>query len=82
MKVILSPKSQKQFNKLPVKEGFKIIRKLRELEVTPYSGKLLSGKLNHLYSLRAWPYRIIYHVFPDRQLILIDTIEHRQGVYK
>lgn len=82
MKVVISPKADKQLRKLSAREGLKIIRKLRELETTPFSGKLLSGKLNRFYALRAWPYRIVYQIFKDRNVVLVDTIEHRQGVYK
>lgn len=82
MNVIISPKAGKQLQKLRTNEAMKITRKLRELESTSFAGKLLTGKLKNHYSLRAWPYRIVYQIFKDRGVILIDTIEHRQGVYK
>lgn len=82
MKVIFSPRATRQLDRLPANEGFKIIKKLKDLETTPFTGKLLTGKLKGLYSLRAWPYRIVYEIFKDRKIVLIDTIEHRQGVYK
>lgn len=82
MKVIISPKAGRQLHKLPTSAGLKITRKFRELEGSPFTGKLLTGKLKRFYSFRAWPYRIIYQIFKDRKIILIDAIEHRQGVYK
>ena len=82
MKVIISPKANKQLHKLPVREGLKIIRKLRALETTPFVGKPLSGTLRGMYTLRAWPYRIVYRVMKEKNIIFVETIEHRQGVYK
>lgn len=82
MNVIISPKAGKQLHKLQTNEALKITRRLRELESTPFAGKLLTGKLKNHYTLRAWPYRIVYQVFKDQDIILVDTIEHRQGVYK
>lgn len=82
MIVLLSPKADKQLNKLPGRENAKIIRKLHELERQPFIGKLLTGELKGTYSLRAWPYRIIYEIIKDRRVVFVDAIEHRQGVYK
>lgn len=82
MNVIISPNANKQLTKFPLRESGKIIRKIKELEIHPFSGKPLMGKLKGLYALRAWPYRIIYKMIKDRHLVYIETIEHRQGVYK
>ncbi len=80
MKIELTPTAKKQLKKLPKSEAKKIARKLFTLEISPYSGKKLEGKLKDRYSLRAWPYRIIYVI--TRNAIQVETIEHRQGVYK
>ena len=41
-----------------------------------------TGKLKEEYSMRAWPYRILYSINMKRKLISIEIIQHRQGVYK
>ena len=82
MKIIFSPKAGKRLLRLPVNQGLKITQKIRVLDKNPFAGKSLAGKLKGFYSLRSWPYRIIYQIFKDRGVLLIDTIEHRQGVYK
>lgn len=82
MKIILSPKAQKQLLRLPTLEGLKVVKKLHSLDEKPFSGKPLSGDLKGLYSLRAWPYRIVYQIFKDRGIVLVNTVEHRQGAYK
>lgn len=80
MNVELTPTAKKQLKKLPKSEVKKIAKKLFALEASPYIGKKLAGKLKDRYSLRAWPYRIIYVITP--KTIHIEVIEHRQGVYK
>lgn len=82
MKTILSPKAGKQLLKLSPSDGLKVTKKLRALEGNPFAGKPLTGKLKGFYTLRAWPYRVVYQIFKERKIALIDTIEHRQGVYK
>lgn len=82
MNVVFSKDAQKQLEKLPKAEAKKVVRKIEQLEQFPYSAKKLSGKLEEVYSLRAWPYRIIYQIYPRDENILILQVEHRQGVYK
>lgn len=82
MKTIISPKAGKQLLRFPANQGLKITKKLHELDHNPFAGKPMTGKLKGKYSLRAWPYRIIYQIFKDQGFLLVDTIEHRQGVYK
>jgi len=47
----------------------------------PYAGKKLHGKNKNFYSIRIWPYRMIYRIAKDRSLIIVTRIGHRQGVY-
>lgn len=81
MRVELTAKARKQLVKLPKIEVKKIVKKIHFLEISPYAGKKLKGKLSERYSLRAWPYRTIYVITKSGSKIQIDTIEHRQGVY-
>lgn len=82
MTVELTKKANSQLKKLPKREAEKNARKLLALQESPLIGKKLEGKLRDYYALRAWPYRIIYQIFTDSNTVLVDTIEHRQGVYK
>ncbi len=82
MKVALSKDAQKQFKHLQKFQKIKIHKKLTELERNPYIGKRLEGELKGVYSLRAWPYRILYDVNQNKQIIEVHKIAHRQGVYK
>lgn len=81
MRVIITPKASKQFDKLPITEKVKIQKKLQVLEANPLSGKKLSGELTELRSFRAWPYRIIYYIDDKKDTLYVASIIHRQGVY-
>lgn len=82
MKVFLTSDTQKQYDKLGKKDKNKINKKLILLAISPFSGKKLSGEFEGSYTLRAWPYRIIYSIFLVRHEVWIESILHRQGAYK
>ena len=78
----LAPKAEKYFVKIKGRDKTRIILALRGLEETPFAGKKLKGGFNGLYSIRVWPYRIIYATYKKKLLILIIRISHRQKAYK
>lgn len=78
--LVLSRTAEKEFSKLSKKDQKKIYKKLVFLKSDPKSGKKLVGKLKGFYSLRVWPYRIIYMIKSKK--VLVFHIAHRQGVYK
>lgn len=82
MRIILAPKAQKQLDKLPPSEAVKVTKHLHVLEFNPFAGKKLSGEFDGTYALKIWPYRAIYTIYKNKGHILVENIEHRQGVYK
>ena len=82
MKVALSEDAEKQYSRLPNNARTKIKKKLLSLEQNPYSGKKLAGELSDFWSIRAWPYRIIYEINERAKRVEIHKIKHRQGAYK
>lgn len=74
------PIAVKQIKKLPLSEKKKVIRKLELLATDPLSGKALKGEFEGLYSMNAWPYRIIYEITSTS--VIIYSVRYRQGVYK
>lgn len=78
--VFLTTQAHKDYQKLPTIEQKKIKKRLKLLEKDIYAGKKLTGKLSEFYSLRAWPYRILYLI--QGKEVWITHIAHRQGVYK
>jgi len=82
MVVSFSETAEKQYAKLPKPERKKIDRKIELLQLRPISGKKLKGDLQEQYSLKAWPYRILYAVDTKKKILYVLSILHRQGVYK
>ena len=82
MNVILSKNARKDYEHLPKSEQAKVKKKLQFLEQTPNAGKKLSGELEDIRSLRAWPYRIFYEINIEENRVEVHRIKHRQGAYK
>jgi len=80
MDIIVTPQAEKQYNKLPNSEQRKIKKKILLLEHDQTAGKKLMGAFSEVYSLRAWPYRILYYINTSQNTVYIVTIAHRQGV--
>lgn len=82
MEVVLSKNAIKDYKKLPKSEQVKVRKKVALLEQNPLSGKKLTGELDGVRSLRAWPYRIFYEINEIEDRIEVHRIKHRQGAYK
>ncbi len=80
MEIIYTSKAEKQLTKIPQRELKKIFLKIEKLSNEPDAGKMLKGEFEGLFSLRAWPYRIIYKM--EKGQIIIFSVSHRQSVYK
>ncbi len=80
--VFLKPKAQKQFDALPVRDREKVFNALEGLREDPFAGKKLQGELYGLYSLRVWPYRIIYTIEKRMIIVTVVAIGQRKDVYK
>ena len=81
-RVILKRQAKKQLEKLGKKEQRKIKQAIDFLSADPFSGKKLTGEHKGEYTLRAWPYRIIYTIAKKKVTVFVLAIGHRQGVYK
>ena len=79
--VHLEKHAKKQLDKIPVIYRAKFEKVIDSLVQDPFSGKKLEGKLKGQYSVRVWPYRIIYRIYKKKLIVLIIDIGHRQGVY-
>ena len=80
--VRIEPSAEKGLNKIDKKYKSKILLNLNQLSINPYIGKKLTGQYEGLFSLRVWPYRIIYKIYKKYLLVVVIKIAHRQGVYK
>lgn len=81
-KVYFAPNSQKLFNKIKERKiKTKIEIGISKLIINPYIGKKLEGEFEGQYSIRVWPYRIVYYISKEKNVIITD-IGHRKEVYK
>lgn len=80
--LLIKPRAEKELTKLPGKDRQRVLGVIAQLHTNPYIGKKLEGDFRGYYSLRAWPYRIIYGVMREKLIIVVIRIGHRQGVYR
>ncbi len=77
----LDPKAERQLNKIQEPYHSKILVSLASIAANPWIGKKLKGKYAGSYSVKAWPYRIIYDIYKNNLLVLVIKIKHGGGVY-
>ncbi len=76
----LDPRAEKQLNNIPSPYNERIKITLSTIVHNPWIGKELKKKYVCSYTVRVWPYRIIYGVKDTS--VVIYSIAHRQGAYK
>lgn len=80
--VQLKPKAYKQLCKLQQKDQKKISIAIDQIAHDPFVGKKLEGELMGLWSVRVWPYRIVYTIQKKKIIVTIVAIGDRKNVYK
>ncbi len=80
--VLLKRRAEKQYGELPAKDKTKVLSALQGLREHPFAGKKLKGELSGLYSLRVWPYRILYTI--ERKIITVTVVAigQRKEIYR
>lgn len=81
-KVQLARKAEKNLDRISEPWQGRIIIILRKLATYPYLGKKLEGRYKDDYSIRVWPYRIIYTIKKKQLIVEVIEIEHRGGAYR
>lgn len=73
----------KVLQELPRSDTKKIAKKIQGLETNPFPRgyEKMAGK-NELYRIRSGDYRILYHVYAGKLLILVVKVGHRREVYR
>lgn len=80
--VELSKEAQKSLAKADVSMQGKILRALDALAEDPFIGKKLHGELKDYWTLRAWPFRIVYKIREKQLFVCILAIKHRKDAYR
>lgn len=73
---------QKELERLPRKFQERIVAKLYMLAADPSLGKRLQGEFEGLYTVRFWPYRIVYEIKRKELVVLVLKVAHRKSVYR
>ncbi|OGN29935.1 MAG: hypothetical protein A3A33_01265 [Candidatus Yanofskybacteria bacterium RIFCSPLOWO2_01_FULL_49_25] len=80
--LILKPGAKKELDKLEYTDRIKAQIVLEIILEDPFSGKKLTGELPNQYSMRTWPFRIVYEIRKQQLIILILRIRHRKDAYR
>ncbi len=80
--IYLSTNAQKFIRSLNDETKLVFKQSFEELAINPNQGKLLSGNLKGLWSLRVIKYRVIYEINNNEQSILVIDIVLRKNIYK
>lgn len=80
--VLLTKKAETSLDKASDLIRKKIIRALNLLESDPFVGKPLKAEFAGLWTMRAWPFRIIYEIKQRKLIVIVLIISHRKDVYR
>ncbi len=80
MRIFLTRKFQKNFEKLEKEPQRKIKLALKQIYTNFHKGKKLIGELEGEYSWRVGSFRIIYTI--EKKDIWIETVRHRKESYR
>lgn len=81
-KVRVSKRAEKSLLKLSGKNQNRMTEALLSLTKDPFVGKKLQGEQKGLWSIRVWPYRIIYTIEKKIITVTVVAIGDRKDVYK
>lgn len=80
--IVIPKKVQKDLKKIDSRYQKKIKIAFLALAGDPFIGKKLEGIYKGQWSVRVWPYRIIYEIYDRKLIVLIIRVGHRQGIYR
>lgn len=78
--LLIEAKAKKELANIPTKDRERIDKTLRNLTEDPYSGKKLVGQLAGKYSVRVWPYRIVYEIYKEEKNCQIGALIRGENV--
>lgn len=75
-------KTVKNLKKTNHKFREKISLTLLKIQENPFIGKSLKGWHEKLFTVRVWPFRIVYQLDQKSRVINVISIKHRKDVYR
>jgi mRNA interferase RelE/StbE len=80
MKIIISPRAEKQLRKIPKTDQIALARKIRLIKLTPVTQEEKLRGFKNIYRVRIGNYRIVYK--KTANLLYIVLISHRKDIYQ
>lgn len=80
--LVIERKAVKVLEKLPKAIRRRIDAAITVLRSDPFVGKRLEGDFAGAWSIRVWPYRIVYTIHQKTVTVIILRIGHRRDVYR
>jgi mRNA interferase RelE/StbE len=81
-RLFISKIAEKNLAQLSLKDRRRIDLGFGKIMESPFAGKKLNGKLQGAYSIRVWPFRILYKIQQKKLVILVLKVVHRKEAYK
>ncbi len=81
-RVVVTKQARKESEKLSMNDRRRIADAISSLQHEPFRGKRLLGELAGKWSLRVWPYRIIYTIEKGVVTVTVLRVGHRKDVYR
>ena len=80
MRIIISPRAEKELIKIPKIDQLAIARKIKSIKTTTFTGQQKLSGFKNIFRIRTGCYRIVYRKTP--QEIYIVLISHRKDIYR
>lgn len=81
-RVVVVKRAQKEAVRFSKKDQKRISEAIASLCTDPFRGKQLRGDHEGQWSLRVWPYRIVYTIEKKIVTVTVVSIGHRKDVYR
>ncbi|TSC59307.1 MAG: RelE protein [Candidatus Peregrinibacteria bacterium Greene0416_62] len=81
-KIIILKHAQKEASTLPQKDQKRISVAITSLATDPFRGKQMHGDYKGVWTIRVWPYRIMYRIEKEMVTVIVLRVGHRKDVYR
>ena len=78
--LVLTPEARKKLSSLEKPVNERALAVFEAIMLDPFSGNKLSGKKLGFYSVRVWPYRIIYTIEKRELIVIVVDVDDRKNV--
>lgn len=81
-RVVVVKSAQNEAERFPKRDQQRIAEAITSLQSDPFKGKQLHGEHEGKWSLRVWPYRVVYTIEKEIVTVTVVRIGHRKDVYR